>query len=595
MRAAPVSGLLTIPLWLLLLAPRPASAAWPPFGRALVAAPGGQLGPAITTDGAGGAIVTWNDRRRFPFNIDAQHVLASGEVDPAWPTNGRALLTDALVQTIVPDGGEVPAIVSDGAGGAIVTWPDARNAPNGLDVFAHHILASGVPDGAWPINGVSVSSVGGQQTTPVLVSDGAGGAIVAWVDGRDAATVNSLDVYAQHVLASGQVDPAWPANGTPLCTAPKAQIGLAIIGDDAGGAFVTWTDTRSGNPGSDIFAQHVLRSGAVDPAWPVNGLGLCTAPGTQSGPRIISDGVQGAIVTWTDARSGVNHIFAQRVTHSGTIVSGWPLNGQAVSITGSDEVAPTLVADGAGPAAGGSGAIVAWGDASSGHHNLRAKHLLASGVLDPAWPVNGTALSFAPSEESFQVMASDGAGGAIVAWQGVFDDTQFDIFAQHVLASGALDPAYPVNGRAVCALPHLQEEPDIVAAGAGGAIVTWMDTRDDDGADIYALQVLDAATTDVDPGTAPRQFTFARPSPNPAQGAITLRFALPHAARMRLDIYDANGRRVRQLGSASRPVGEHTIAWDLRDEAGRAVRAGLYFARLEVDGLVLTQKFATLR
>jgi hypothetical protein len=147
----------------------------------------------------------------------------------------------------------------------------------------------------------------------------------------------------------------------------------------------------------------------------------------------------------------------------------------------------------------------------------------------------------------------------------------------------------------VCALLGLQKEPDIVAAGAGGAIVTWMDTRDDDAADIYALQVLEAATTDVDPGIAPHVLTFARPSPNPAQGPITLRFALPNAALVRLDIYDVNGRRVRQLGSATRPVGEHTTAWDLRDEAGRAVRAGLYFARLEVDGFVLTQKFATLR
>jgi hypothetical protein len=601
MRAAPVSALLTTPLLLVLIAPRPASAAWPTFGRAIAVAPGGQLGPAITTDGADGAIVTWNDRRRFPFNIDAQHLLASGEVDPAWPANGRALLTDALVQTIVPQGVEVPAIVSDGAGGAIVTWPDARNALSGLDVFAHHILASGTPDPTWPINGVVVCAAGGAQNNPVLVADGAGGAIVAWVDGRDAATVNSLDVYAQHVLASGRVDPAWPVNGTPLCTAPRAQIGLAIVGDGGvptaggSGAFVTWTDTRSGNPGSDIFAEHVLSSGAVDPAWPVNGLGLCTAPGTQSLPRMIPDGVQGAIVTWTDARNGENHIFAQRVTRSGTIATGWPLNGQAVSITGVDEVGSTLVADGAGAAQGGSGAIVVWGDASTGHHNMRAKHLLASGVLDPAWPVNGTSLSFAPGEETFQVMASDGAGGAIVAWQGSFDATQFDIFAQHVLASGALDPAYPVNGRAVCALLGLQEEPDIVAAGAGGAIVTWMDTRDDDAADVYALQVLEAATADVDPGAAPHEITFARPSPNPAQGPITLRFALPHAARMRLDIYDTNGRRVRQLGSSTRPVGEHAIAWDLRDESGRAVRAGLYFARLEVDGLVLTQKVATLR
>ncbi len=78
-------------------------------------------------------------------------MLASGEVDAAWPTDGRALLTDALAQSIVPQGKEFPAIVSDGAGGAIVTWPDGRSSLNGLDVYAHHVLASGAVDAAWPL------------------------------------------------------------------------------------------------------------------------------------------------------------------------------------------------------------------------------------------------------------------------------------------------------------------------------------------------------------------------------------------------------------------------------------------------------------
>jgi len=187
-------------------------------------------------------------------------------------------------------------------------------------------------------------------------------------------------------------------------------------------------------------------------------------------------------------------------------------------------------------------------------------------------------------------MAPDGAGGAIVAWQRCSD-----IFAQRVLASGALDSAYPASGRAICALPASQQhEPGIVATGDGGAIVTWMDTRDGPN-DIYALQVLAAGTLGVPGATAPPEVEFARPNPNPARGAVSLRFSLPHEATVSLAIYDAGGRRVRTLDAGGRSAGEHVISWDLRDEAGRPVGAGLYFARFESEGRRLTQKIMALR
>jgi hypothetical protein len=163
-----------------------------------------------------------------------------------------------------------------------------------------------------------------------------------------------------------------------------------------------------------------------------------------------------------------------------------------------------------------------------------------------------------------------------------------------VRASGALDGAYPVNGRPVCVLPSVQRNPNIVADGAGGAIVAWMDQRDGVD-DIYALQVLEAGTVDVPPPSPPAEIAFARPRPNPARGAVTLRFSLPREARVSLVIYDAGGRQVRELSSGTRPAGEHTLVWDLNDDAGRVAGTGLYFARLEVEGQAFTQKLAALR
>ena len=68
------------------------------------------------------------------------------------------------------------------------------------------------------------------------------------------------------------------------------------------------------------------------------------------------------------------------------------------------------------------------------------------------------------------------------------------MFAQHVLATGSLDPVYPATGLALCILPSQQGGPEIVATGGAGAIVTWADDRSGVDSDIFALQVTAAAT-----------------------------------------------------------------------------------------------------
>jgi hypothetical protein len=117
---------------------------------------------------------------------------------------------------------------------------------------------------------------------------------------------------AQHVLASGHVDARWPLNGVAVSTASGPQEFPAIASDGAGGAIITWFDLRSSMSSFDIYAQHVMSTGVVDPAWPANGRALCLAAGDQLNPTIVSDGVHGAIVTWYDIRDRVNPLCAAR-------------------------------------------------------------------------------------------------------------------------------------------------------------------------------------------------------------------------------------------------------------------------------------------
>ena len=86
---------------------------------------------------------------------------------------------------------------------------------------------------AWPHSlgtNLPVSTATGDQYSPTGVSDGAGGAIVTWYDFRGG---SNYDIYAQHVLASGAVDGAWPANGRALCTAANVQYIPTIVSDGA--------------------------------------------------------------------------------------------------------------------------------------------------------------------------------------------------------------------------------------------------------------------------------------------------------------------------------------------------------------------------
>ena len=65
---------------------------------------------------------------------------------------------------------------------------------------------------------------------------------------------------------------------------------------------------------------------------------------------------------------------------------------------------------------------------------------------------------------------------------------------------------------------------------------------------------------------------------------------LPDEQPARLDIFDLQGRRLRTLADRRLPAGASVLAWDGRDEAGRRLGRGLYFARLVTPGSVSTTR-----
>jgi hypothetical protein len=72
--------------------------------------------------------------------------------------------------------------------------------------------------------------------------------------------------------------------------------------------------------------------------------------------------------------------------------------------------------------------------------------------------------------------------------------------------------------------------------------------------------------------------------PNPFAESTRISLTLARRANIRLEVFDAAGRRVRTLLSGVREAGRHEALWDGRDDRGQALRSGHYRCRLALSG-----------
>ncbi len=416
---------------------------WAVDGEALCKIyPDGLIGWArfnLVSDGAGGAIVVWpNDGQTFS-HIYAQRVDATGGL-PWGVTDGVPVCLAPIEQTS-------PVIVSDDAGGAIIAWVDRRASPTSFDIgiYAQRIDAAGVVQ--WTTDGIPVCTASEEQRFPIISSDGAHGAIVAWADLRNHGGTFEADAYAQRVNAAGV--PQWTADGIALSTASGDQspqvITALAVGGAVVGAAVAWFDNRS-NPNWDLYAQAVDVNGTV--LWTADGSPACTAPSSKGYITMAPDAASGAIIGWDDFRGvdGYSDIYAQRLDGTGSAV--WATDGVAICDALNNQERPSMAADGSG------GAIIAWGDQRAISSGTYAQRVSPLGISQ--WNANGIPVCTLPS--SRPVVVPDDAGGAIVGWwDGRVSSQDPNIYAWRIgpdgnptavnpaprLSSLTLDPNFP--------------------------------------------------------------------------------------------------------------------------------------------------------
>lgn len=274
----------------------------------------------------------------------------------------------------------------------------------------------------WDPAGIAVSSVSDNQSDPAIIADEKGGLFCSWTDRRNA---RFSPVEVQHVNGLGK--PVFVSEGVKLGgnhTESQAEIrSLKVLATGDGYFFVAWEDLRNGIGNSDIYLQKVDANGKS--FWRNGGIPVCYVPGDQSQPLLIDDGVGGVIVTWSDQRHGKgDDIYAQRVNRYGKVL----------------------------------------------------------------WTSTGVKICDAPSSQSQIRGVSDGKEGAFLAWVDArsLKETGFDLYIQRVNHAGEL--LWRKNGKPFVKLPGLQTSPDLESDGKGGAYITWMDYRGSH-SNIYAQHI----------------------------------------------------------------------------------------------------------
>lgn len=431
-----------------------ASAQWVASGLPVCNAAKGQHWPRPCSDGAGGMIVVWTDERGADFNLYAQRIDAYGNT--MWTTDGVAICTAAGDQ-------ELASIISDGAGGAIMVWQDQRAGVGLHDIYAQRVNGTGAV--LWTANGIVIANAANIQSEPAIISDNAGGAIMAWRDTRN--DPGNVDVYAQRINSLGVAQ--WNAGGRSVTLAALHQVIVRLASDGANGAIITWTDLRSGT-NYDVYAQRMSAAGSQQ--WGASAVPICALQNSnQLYEEIVSDGAGGAVIAWHDDRGlPGSDIYAQRVNSSGA--AQWTTDGVGVSrYPSTSESNPMLVADGSG------GAFVAWDDLRSGlaQFDVYMRRISGSGV--PLWTPNGIPICTSDSDQFRHTMVSDGAGGVEVAWLDNRSGAR-GYYAQRVTKNG--DTMWLNNGVRVWPAQGFLDNFGVVADGNGGLLVAGPESRSED-------------------------------------------------------------------------------------------------------------------
>ncbi|MBK8230682.1 MAG: hypothetical protein IPK72_08905 [Candidatus Eisenbacteria bacterium] len=206
--------------------------------------------------------------------------------------------------------------VSDGEGGAIVAWTDNGQGGGAYHAFIQRIDGEGTVE--WQSTGVRLSATA-LGYTPRTAPDGSGGAFAAWAD-------EAYSLHYDHVSPSGH--PAIGSGGASISSAASFPQNLMVQPASNGSAWISWTTDQS-----PLLTCRVTVTGVAigsEFAVPVSAPQVDTI--RISKPATNPDGVGGIFLTWVQGENGI----PDRPLVSRILPSGVPASFGGISVTVAD-------------------------------------------------------------------------------------------------------------------------------------------------------------------------------------------------------------------------------------------------------------------
>jgi hypothetical protein len=385
-------------------------------------------------------------------------LIAAGPAAATWSHD--AIVNDALCTEASAQ--HSVQVAADGAGGWIVAWVDGRTGANPA-IYAQRLNPSG--SRAWTSDGVLAYQSAGFFTEFALVGDGQGGAFLAVVDSQDALQyhvyLQRLNPSGSRVLGTGGV--------AAVAGSASAQVDPVLVNTESGAAVVVFVDSRTA--GGDIYAQRITSAGSL--TWGSGGAAACAQALVQRAPRAVPDGSGGVLVFWEDERNAAGSgtdLYGQRLTAAGA--QAWTAAGAVVS------TAPAAQRDLAVAADGSGGALLAWVDerdlAGTGT-DIYAQRLNGAGTA--RWFNNGRPVCTVAGDQYGVAVAADPYGGAFVAWtDGRADAWLLDqVYAQALAGDGL--PRWPADGQPAGGAQGNQADVALVGGADASLALVWTDER----------------------------------------------------------------------------------------------------------------------
>ena len=365
-----------------------------------------------------------------------------------------------LAQTVGPDitvrnassGAAMEASVAFENGATFIAWRDTRTeGTSGGDIYIQKMGADGQL--LWTTNGVPICVAANRQSLPAITADGAGGAVVTWLDERATTTA----IFAQRINPAGAIQ--WTANGVSVGVVYMQDPYSYIHRSADGGFLVSWWDSSplSNVDTYPVLAQKLNANGV--PLWDIGpvtnqdlwGSGIEVLDGITRG-RSVPDG-SGGLVALGKIRDG-GGFRVQRVLANGNFA--WANAVDFVASLSDFDTTFGFGSDGAG------GVVVAYLD----QRDMRAFRVAADGTFP--WGSNGITLQQNVVIGQIPFIAPNGSGGAFIAW---ISGTPRDVLVQQVAADGSF--LWPTPGAPVPDGSTFEREPALLPDGAGGVYASF--------------------------------------------------------------------------------------------------------------------------